>query len=67
MAPDSSIRSMEKSFPEPVALFHVLTSPLLVTLALIVHLFCHRFNIRISARKSLLIQIKKMYMTSGTW
>ena len=39
MAPDSSIRSMENSFPEPVDLFHVLTSPLLVTLALIVHLF----------------------------
>ena len=30
---------MENSFPEPVDLFHVLTSPLLVTLALIVHLF----------------------------
>ena len=44
MAPDSSIRSMENSFPEPVDLFHVLTSPLLVTLALIVHLFCNTLN-----------------------
>ena len=51
MAPDSSIRSIEKSFPEPVDLFQVLTSPLLVTLALIVHLFCHRFNVRFSREK----------------
>ena len=51
MAPDSSIRSMEKSFPEPVDLFHVLTSPLLVTLALMVHLFCHSFNMRFPQEK----------------
>ena len=51
MAPDSSIRSIEKSFPEPVDLFQVLTSPLLVTLALIVHLFCHRFNVRFLQEK----------------
>ena len=43
---------MENSFPEPVDLFHVLTSPLLVTLALIVHLFCNTLNIEQRPRRS---------------
>ena len=43
---------MENSFPEPVDLFHVLTSPLLVTLALIVHLFCNTLNIEQRPRPS---------------